>query len=136
MPPSSAELYAKVRRAKKVRVQAYNLKGELYEMTCEDLPARVWQHEIDHLDGKLFVDYLSELKRQRVRVRLEKERRQRADGQSTAPAATPTLTQTLSASASLAPYTVQVGDTCAEIAGRFAADINRFRELKATETPR
>ncbi len=53
---SFPELYAKVRRSKKVRVQAYNLKGELYEMTCEDLPARVWQHEIDHLDGTLFID--------------------------------------------------------------------------------
>lgn len=53
---SFPDLYAKVRRAKRVRVQAYNLKGELYEMTCEDLPARVWQHEIDHLDGTLFID--------------------------------------------------------------------------------
>jgi peptide deformylase len=53
---SFPDLYAKVRRHKKVRVQAYNLKGELYEMTCEDLPARVWQHEIDHLDGTLFID--------------------------------------------------------------------------------
>jgi peptide deformylase len=53
---SFPDLYAKVRRHKKVKVQAYNLKGELYEMTCEDLPARVWQHEIDHLDGTLFID--------------------------------------------------------------------------------
>jgi peptide deformylase len=53
---SFPDLYAKVRRAKRVKVQAYNLKGELYEMTCEDLPARVWQHEIDHLDGTLFID--------------------------------------------------------------------------------
>jgi peptide deformylase len=53
---SFPDLYAKVRRNKKVRVQAYNLKGELYEMTCEDLPARVWQHEIDHLDATLFID--------------------------------------------------------------------------------
>lgn len=53
---SFPELYAKVRRSKKVTVQAYNLKGELYEMTCEDLPARVWQHEIDHLDATLFID--------------------------------------------------------------------------------
>jgi peptide deformylase len=53
---SFPDLYAKVRRYKKVKVQAYNLKGELYEMTCEDLPARVWQHEIDHLDGTLFID--------------------------------------------------------------------------------
>lgn len=53
---SFPELYAKVRRSKRVKVQAYNLKGELYEMSCEDLPARVWQHEIDHLDGTLFID--------------------------------------------------------------------------------
>lgn len=53
---SFPELYAKVRRAKRVRVQAYNLAGELYEMQCEDLAARVWQHEIDHLDGTLFID--------------------------------------------------------------------------------
>jgi peptide deformylase len=53
---SFPELYAKVRRSKRVKVQAYNMKGELYEMTCEDLPARVWQHEIDHLDGTLFID--------------------------------------------------------------------------------
>ena len=53
---SFPDLYAKVRRHKKVKVQAYNLRGELYEMTCEDLPARVWQHEIDHLDATLFID--------------------------------------------------------------------------------
>ena len=39
----------------------YNLKGELYEMTCHDLPARVWQHEIDHLDGVLFIDKMGSL---------------------------------------------------------------------------
>ncbi|HJZ59043.1 MAG TPA: peptide deformylase [Gemmataceae bacterium] len=49
-------LYQNVRRAKTVKVQAYNLKGELYEMVCSDLPARVWQHEIDHLHGVLFID--------------------------------------------------------------------------------
>jgi peptide deformylase len=49
-------LYQNVRRAKTVTVQAYNLKGELYEMTCSELPARVWQHEIDHLNGVLFID--------------------------------------------------------------------------------
>lgn len=49
-------LYQNVRRAKTVKVQAYNLKGELYEMVCNDLPARVWQHEIDHLDGVLILD--------------------------------------------------------------------------------
>src|SRR4051812_13396651 len=49
-------LYQNVRRAKSVKGQAYNLKGELYEMACSDLPARVWQHEIDHLLGVLFID--------------------------------------------------------------------------------
>lgn len=53
---SFPDLYAKIKRAKKIKVQAYNLKGELYEMVCEELPARVWQHEIDHLDGNLFID--------------------------------------------------------------------------------
>jgi peptide deformylase len=54
-------LYQNVRRAKTVKVQAYNLKGELYEMTCNDLVARVWQHEIDHLNGVLFIDKMSPL---------------------------------------------------------------------------
>lgn len=54
-------LYQNVRRAKTVKVQAYNLKGELYEMTCSDLPARVWQHEIDHLQGVLFIDKMGPL---------------------------------------------------------------------------
>jgi peptide deformylase len=54
-------LYQNVRRAKTVTVQAYNLKGELYEMTCSDLPARVWQHEIDHLKGELFIDKMGPL---------------------------------------------------------------------------
>ncbi|MBY0512960.1 MAG: peptide deformylase [Gemmataceae bacterium] len=49
-------LYQNVIRAKSVKVQAYNLKGELYEMTCSELPARVWQHEVDHLNGVLFID--------------------------------------------------------------------------------
>lgn len=49
-------LYQNVIRAKSVKVQAYNLDGSLYEMTCTDLPARVWQHEIDHLNGVLFID--------------------------------------------------------------------------------
>ncbi len=56
-------LYSKVRRAKTVKVQAYNLKGELYEMQATDLPARVWQHEIDHLDGVLFIDKMGMLGR-------------------------------------------------------------------------
>jgi peptide deformylase len=64
-------LFAKVRRAKTIKVQAYNLKGELYEMSAVDLPARVWQHEIDHLDGVLFIDKLGMLGRMNSRKALE-----------------------------------------------------------------
>jgi len=53
---SFPELFQKIRRAKTVRVQAYNLKGELIDRVVQDLEARVWQHEIDHLDGILFID--------------------------------------------------------------------------------
>jgi peptide deformylase len=49
-------LYQKIRRAKTVKVQAYNLKGEMVEKTVQDLESRVWQHEIDHLDGSLYID--------------------------------------------------------------------------------
>ena len=45
-----------MRRAKSVKVQAYNLNGESVELTANDLAARAWQHEIDHLDGVLFID--------------------------------------------------------------------------------
>jgi peptide deformylase len=56
-------LYGKVRRAKTIKVQAYNLKGELFEMLATELPARIWQHEIDHLNGILFIDKLGFLGR-------------------------------------------------------------------------
>jgi peptide deformylase len=49
-------LFQKVRRAKSVKVRAYNLKGESVEITASDLAARAWQHEIDHLNGVLFID--------------------------------------------------------------------------------
>ena len=49
-------LFQKVRRAKTVKVQAYNLKGDLLEITAHDLEARAWQHELDHLNGVLFID--------------------------------------------------------------------------------
>jgi peptide deformylase len=65
-------LYQNVRRAKTVKVQAYNLKGELYEMVCHDLPARVWQHEIDHLDGVLFIDKMGSLGLHRSQKDLDK----------------------------------------------------------------
>jgi peptide deformylase len=53
---SFPELFQKIRRAKTVRVQAYDLRGELIDRVVNDLESRVWQHEIDHLDGILFID--------------------------------------------------------------------------------
>ncbi len=71
-------IYEPVTRASWVRVRALNRDGEVFEMDADDLLAVCIQHEIDHLDGRLFVDYLSSLKRQRIRKRLEKENRQKA----------------------------------------------------------
>ncbi len=71
-------IYEPVTRAAWVRFRAQNRDGETFEMESDDLLAVCVQHEIDHLDGKLFVDYLSSLKRQRIRKRLEKESRQKA----------------------------------------------------------
>ena len=67
--------YAKVDRAEKVTVKALDGEGEPFELEADGLLAICIQHELDHLDGKLFVDYLSPLKRQRIRKKLEKEAR-------------------------------------------------------------
>jgi peptide deformylase len=67
--------YAKVDRAEKVTVKALDGEGEPYLLEADGLLAICIQHELDHLDGKLFVDYLSPLKRQRIRKKLEKEAR-------------------------------------------------------------
>lgn len=64
-------------RAEKVRVRALDRDGQPFEIDADGLLGVCIQHEIDHLDGKLFVDYLSELKRNRIRKKLEKERRDR-----------------------------------------------------------
>jgi peptide deformylase len=56
-------LYANVRRAKKVRVRAYDLDGNLVEHEADELMSRAVQHETDHLDGKLFIDYLEPMER-------------------------------------------------------------------------
>jgi len=69
-------IYANVKRADRVRVAAQQPDGEPFETELEGLEAVCLQHEMDHLDGKLFVDYLSPLKRQMVRKKLEKARRQ------------------------------------------------------------
>ena len=71
--------YEDVDRAQRIRVRALGRDGRPFEMDAEGLLAVCIQHEIDHLDGKLFVDYISELKRTRIRRKLEKEQRARAD---------------------------------------------------------
>ncbi len=73
-------IYDKLTRATHIRVRALDRNGVPFEMDAEGLLAVCIQHEMDHLEGKLFVDYLSELKRQLIRRRLDKERRQRTAG--------------------------------------------------------
>jgi len=65
-------------RAERIVVRALDRKGKPFELAADGLLAVCIQHEIDHLEGRLFVDYLSELKRTRIRKKLEKERRDRA----------------------------------------------------------
>ncbi len=64
-----------VERAAHIRIGAARLDGKTFEFEADGLLAVCIQHEMDHLDGKLFVDYLSMLKRSRIKKRLEKERR-------------------------------------------------------------
>ena len=71
-------VYEQVSRANHIRVRALDREGNTFEMDAEGLLAVCIQHELDHLEGKLFVDYLSSLKRQRIRKKLEKENRQPA----------------------------------------------------------
>ncbi|SCZ64500.1 peptide deformylase [Thiohalomonas denitrificans] len=68
--------FEKVQRADRVRIRALDRDGKSFEMKAEGLLAVCIQHELDHLEGKLFVDYLSSLKRQRIQKKLEKQRRQ------------------------------------------------------------
>jgi peptide deformylase len=70
--------YETVNRPRKIEVRALDRQGEVFTEVLDGLLATCLQHEIDHLNGKLFVDYLSPLKRQRIRKKLEKEQRQRA----------------------------------------------------------
>ncbi|QHJ89374.1 peptide deformylase [Aequoribacter fuscus] len=70
--------YDTVCRPQRIKVRALNEQGEAYEEELGGLLAICLQHEIDHLDGKLFVDYLSPLKRNRIRKKLEKAHRAKA----------------------------------------------------------
>lgn len=70
--------YETVERPKHVRVNAQDQHGVLFTIEPEGLLAVCIQHEIDHLDGKLFVDYISPIKRTRIRKKLEKQHRAQA----------------------------------------------------------
>ena len=69
-------VYETVTRSRWIRVRALNRDGEPFELEAEDLLAVCVQHEMDHLEGKLFVDYLSRLKQARIRRRTKKLQRQ------------------------------------------------------------
>ncbi|MET0102763.1 MAG: peptide deformylase [Sedimenticola sp.] len=72
---SVPDISEKVSRADRVKVSALDRDGNPFELEADGLLAVCIQHELDHLDGKLFIDYLSGLKRQRIRKKLEKEAR-------------------------------------------------------------
>ena len=65
-------VYDNVERAERVRVRALNEKGEQFEIDCEGLLAVCIQHEMDHLLGKVFVEYLSPLKQTRIKTKMKK----------------------------------------------------------------
>ena len=76
---SVPQVFEEVQRAARVRVRSQDRHGVFGERDLDGLLAVCVQHEMDHLEGKLFVDYLSSLKRDRIRRRLEKDQRERAD---------------------------------------------------------
>ncbi|MGD9599243.1 MAG: peptide deformylase [Steroidobacteraceae bacterium] len=85
-------IFDEVQRASHVRVRARDRHGIEFEQELEGLPAVCLQHEMDHLEGKLFVDYLSDLKRERIRKKLDKDRKARAAAPATPlPARVPAL---------------------------------------------
>ena len=76
---SVPEIYEAVERPEKIRVRALDRDGKEFELDAEGLLAVCIQHEMDHLEGKLFVDYLSEMKRQRLKKKLAKARKRDAE---------------------------------------------------------
>jgi peptide deformylase len=80
---SVPEYYDFVDRAAVIRVRAYDTEGKPFELTAEGMLAVCIQHEMDHLDGKLFVDYLSELKRERLKKKASKKAKRAADSPET-----------------------------------------------------
>jgi peptide deformylase len=75
---SIPEQYADVKRPAEVQVRWMDLEGQMQERQFVGLWATCVQHEIDHLDGKLFIDYLGPLKRQMITRKMEKLKRERA----------------------------------------------------------
>ncbi|HAG94738.1 MAG: peptide deformylase [Pseudomonadales bacterium] len=69
--------YETVTRAETIKLKALNREGEPFEMECNGILSVCIQHELDHLDGKLFVDHISKLKRERIRKKLVKEQKDR-----------------------------------------------------------
>jgi peptide deformylase len=83
---SVPNVFEEIERAARVQVRAQDADSKSFECELQGLAAVCLQHEMDHLAGKLFVDYLSGLKRERIRRKLEKERRERASGAARPPA--------------------------------------------------
>ena len=69
-------IYDTVKRASRVRVRALGLDGQPFELDADDLLAVCIQHEMDHLEGKVFVEYLSRLKQTRIKSKLQKQARE------------------------------------------------------------
>jgi len=69
-------IYDKVKRAQRVRVRALGLDGQPFELEADGLLGVCIQHEIDHLKGHVFVDYLSRLKQERIKTKLKKQQRE------------------------------------------------------------
>jgi peptide deformylase len=71
-------IFDEIKRATRIRLRSHDRAGQVGENEYTDILAVCIQHEMDHLEGRLFVDYLSDLKRERIRKRLDKERKERA----------------------------------------------------------
>jgi peptide deformylase len=71
-------IYEKIARAERIAVRALGLDGQTFTMEAEGLLAVCIQHEMDHLKGRVFVEYLSRLKQTRIRAKLQKQQRQSA----------------------------------------------------------
>lgn len=78
---SVPDVYESGERAERIRVKALDRNGKQFELEADELLAVCIQHEIDHLDGKLFVDYISPLKRQRLKKKLSKAKKREASEQ-------------------------------------------------------